>query len=557
MLRFAVALAATVWVAACAQESPQYDVLIRNGRVFDGSGAPGVNASVAISGDRIVAVGALDNATARQTIDAAGQAVSPGFINMLSWADEPLLVDGRSQSDIRQGVTLEVFGEGTSMGPLSPAMKDEILGSLGDLKYEISWTTLGEYLAHLEKRGVSTNVASFIGATTVRVHEIGYANREPTTEELARMKEHVRRAMREGALGVGSSLIYAPAFYARTPELIELCRAAAEFGGSYISHVRSEGARLLESIDELIEIARAASVPAEIYHLKAAGRPNWNKVDAALERVEAARREGLRITANMYAYPAGATGLNATMPPAVQEGGYDAWVKRLKDPAVRARLRQEMTTPTDQWENFFVGAGPDGILLSGFKSEALKPLTGKTLAEVARMRGKSPEETAMDLVIEDGSRVEAVYFLMNEDNLEKQFKRPWVSLGSDAGSIAPEGPFMRSNPHPRAYGNFARWLGHYVRDRQLVPLQEGIHRLTGLPAANLGLPDRGRLAANMMADVVIFDPASIRDHATFDKPHQYATGVSHVFVNGVQVLKDGEHTGATPGRVVRGKGYGR
>jgi N-acyl-D-amino-acid deacylase len=370
------------------------------------------------------------------------------------------------------------------------------------------------------------------------------------------MKELVRQAMREGALGVGSSLIYAPAFYAQTSELIELCRAAAEFGGSYISHMRSEGARLLESIDELIQIAREAKVPAEIYHLKAAGRPNWDKVDAALERIEAARREGLRITANMYAYPAGATGLNATMPPEIQEGGYEAWVKRLKDPAIRARLRRDMTTPTDQWENFFVGAGPDGILLSGFKSDVLKPLTGKTLAEVARMRGKSPEETAMDLVIEDGSRVEAVYFLMNEANLEKQFRRPWVSLGSDAGSMAPEGSFLKSNPHPRAYGNFARWLGHYVRDRQLVPLQEGIHRLTGLPAANLGLKERGRLAANMMADIVIFDPAGIRDHATFDKPHQYSTGVAHVFVNGVQVLKDGQHTGATPGRVVRGPGYG-
>jgi N-acyl-D-amino-acid deacylase len=554
-----LAIAALAFTAtACAQPSPpapRYDILIRNGRVFDGSGAPPVNASVAVRGDRIAAIGPLTDATATLTIDAAGQAVTPGFINMLSWADEPLLVDGRSQSDIRQGVTLEVFGEGTSMGPLNPAMKQEMLLGLGDLKYEIAWTTLGEYLQHLERRGVSTNVASFVGATTVRIHEIGYANREPTAEELARMKDLVRQGMREGALGVGSSLIYAPAFYAKTAELVELCKAAAEFGGMYISHMRSEGARLLESIDELIQIAREAKVPAEIYHLKAAGRPNWDKVAAALDRIEAARREGLRITADMYAYPAGATGLNATMPPAVQEGGYDAWVKRLKDPAIRARLRKEMTTPTDQWENFFVGAGPDGILLSGFKSEALKPLTGKTLAEVAKMRGTSPEETAMDLVIEDGSRVEAVYFLMTEDNLRTQFRKPWVSLGSDAGSLAPEGPFLRSNPHPRAYGNFARWLGRYVRDEQLVPLEQGIHRLTGLPAGNLGLKERGRLAENMMADIVIFDPSAIRDHATFDKPHQYSTGVTHVFVNGVQVLKDGEHTGATPGRVVRGPGY--
>jgi N-acyl-D-amino-acid deacylase len=352
-------------------------------------------------------------------------------------------------------------------------------------------------------------------------------------------------------------LIYAPAFYAKTPELIELCKAAAEFGGIYISHMRSEGARLLESIDELIAIARAAKVPAEIYHLKAAGRDNWGKVDAAIARIEAARAEGLRITANMYAYPAGATGLNATMPPWVQEGGYDAWVKRLKDPMIRTRLRKEMTTPTDQWENFFTGAGPDGILLSGFKSERLKPLTGKRLSEVAKMRGSSPEETAMDLVIEDGSRVDAVFFLMNEDNLRKQFRLPWVSLGSDAGSLAPEGPFLRSNPHPRAYGNFARWLGKYVRDEQLVPLEQGIHRMTGLPASNLGLTERGRLAANMLADIVVFDPASIRDLATFEKPHQYSTGVRHVFVNGVHVLRDGEHTGATPGRVIRGPGYRR
>ena len=555
--RASIVFAAAVCIAGCGQSPPQYDLLIRNGQVFDGTGSPGVTTSIAVNGDRIAAVGALDGATARTTIDAAGQAVAPGFINMLSWADEPLLVDGKSQSDIRQGVTLEVFGEGTSMGPLTAAMKQEQITALGDLKYDIPWTTLGEYLDHLEKRGVSPNVASFVGATTVRVHELGYEDREPTPAELERMKELVRQGMREGALGVGSSLIYAPAFYAKTPELVELCKAAAEFGGMYISHMRSEGARLLESIDELIRIAREAKVPAEIYHLKAAGRDNWNKVDAAIAKIEAARAEGLRITADMYAYPAGATGLNATMPPWVQEGGYDAWVKRLKDPAIRARLRQEMTTPTDQWENFFTGAGPDGILMSGFKSEALKPLTGKTLTEVAKMRGKSPEETAMDLVIEDGSRVEVVYFLMSEDNVSKQFRLPWVSLGSDAGSIAPEGAFLKSNPHPRAYGNFARWLGHYVRDQKLVPLEQGIHRLTGLPASNLGLKERGRLAQNMMADIVIFDPAAIRDHATFAKPHQYSTGVRHVFVNGVQVLRDGEHTGATPGRVVRGPGYVR
>jgi N-acyl-D-amino-acid deacylase len=502
-----------------------------------------------------VAIGSLNDALASLTVDAKGLAVAPGFINMLSWADEPLLVDGRSQSDIRQGVTLEVFGEGSSMGPLNDRMKTEQVEGQGDLKYSIDWTTLGEYLAGLERKGISTNIASFVGATTVRIHELGYADREPTADELQRMKELVRQGMREGALGVGSSLIYAPAFYAKTPELVELARAAGEFGGMYISHMRSEGARLLEAIDELTQIAREAKVPAEIYHFKAAGRQNWTKTEAAIARVEAARGEGLRITADVYTYPAGATGLNATMPPWVQEGGFDQWVARLKDPAIRARVKREMLTPTDQWENFFVGAGPDGILLSGFKSDALKPLTGKTLTEVANMRGTSPEETAIDLVIEDGSRVEAVYFLMSEDNLRKKLRLPWVSFASDAGSVAAEGPFLKSNPHPRAYGNFARWLGRYVRDEKLVSLEDGIRRLTSLPAGNLGLTERGRLAEGYFADVVVFDPAAIQDHATFEKPHQYSTGVVHVFVNGTHVLKDGEHTGARPGRVVRGPGY--
>jgi N-acyl-D-amino-acid deacylase len=542
-------------VAACAPPQPEFDLLIRNGQVFDGSGTPAASTSIAIRGDRIVGLGAFTNARSRETIDAGGLAVAPGFINMLSWADEPLLIDGRSQSDIRQGVTLEVFGEGWSMGPLNERMRAEQLAGQGDLKFAIDWTTLGEYLDGLERKGISPNVASFVGATTLRIHEIGYEDREPTADELARMKDLVRQAMREGALGVGSSLIYAPAFYAKTPELVELARAAGEFGGMYISHMRSEGGRLLEAIDELIQIAREANVPAEIYHFKAAGKPNWGKTDAAIAKVEAARRAGLRITADIYTYPAGATGRNATMPPWVQEGGYDQWVARLKDPAIRARVKREMTTDTTEWENFFVGAGPDGILLNGFKSEALKPLTGKRLSEVAAMRGTSPEDTAIDLVIEDGSRVEAVFFLMSEDNLRKKLRLPWVSFASDSGSLAPEGVFLRSNPHPRAYGNFARWLGRYVRDEKLVPLEEAIRRLTSLPADNLGIKERGRLTEGAFADIVIFDPASVQDHATFEKPHQYATGVKHVFVNGIQVLKDGEHTGATPGRVVRGPGY--
>ncbi|MBA3271341.1 MAG: D-aminoacylase [Acidobacteria bacterium] len=539
----------------CTGRQPDYDVLIRNGQVFDGSGTPGVLTSIGIRGDRIAAIGPLPDAAARTTIDATGLAIAPGFINMLSWADEPLLVDGHSQSDIRQGVTLEVFGEGWSMGPLNDRMKTELVAGQADLKFAVDWTTLGEYLDGLERRGVSTNVASFVGATTLRIHEVGYDDRDPTPEQLARMTDLVRAAMREGALGVGSSLIYAPAFYAETPELVALARAAGESGGIYISHMRSEGVGLLEAIDELIHIAREAKVPAEIYHFKAAGRGNWDKTDAAIARVEAARTEGLRVTADIYTYPAGATGLNATMPPWVQAGGYEQWVARLKEPATRVQVRREMATPTDKWENFFTGAGPDGILLSGFKSDALKPLTGKTLAEVAQMRGTSAEDTAMDLVIEDGSRVEAVYFLMSEDNLRKKLRLPWVSFASDSGSLAPKLPFLASNPHPRAYGNFARWLGRYVRDEKIVPLEEAIRRLSSLPAANLGLKERGRLAPGLYADVVVFNAATIQDHATFEKPHQYATGVVHVFVNGTQVSKDGEHTGATPGRVVRGPGY--
>jgi N-acyl-D-amino-acid deacylase len=482
--------------------------------------------------------------------------VAPGFINMLSWATESLLEDGRSQSDIRQGVTLEVFGEGWSMGPLTDAMKAEMREQQGDIKFDVAWTTLGEYLEHLERRGVAPNVASFVGATTVRIHELGYADRPPTAAELARMEALVRQAMEEGALGVGSSLIYAPAFYAGTPELIALTRAAGAYGGSYISHIRSEGNRLLEAVDEFLAIAREAGLPAEIYHLKAGGEANWPKMDTVIARIERARAEGLPITADMYTYPAGATGLDAAMPPAVQEGGLDAWVARLTDPAVRRRVAREMRTPTDTWENLFLAAGsPDRVLLVEFRQDSLKHLTGKTLAEVAALRGTSPEETAMDLVVADHSRVGTVYFLMSEDNIRKQLRLPWVSLGSDAGSLATEGVFLESNPHPRAYGNFARVLGRYVRDEQLLSLAEAVRRMTSLPAANLSLRRRGRLAPGYFADVVVFDPAAVQDHATFEQPHQYATGVLHVFVNGARVLADGEHTGALPGRVVRGPGW--
>jgi N-acyl-D-amino-acid deacylase len=533
-----------------------YDLIIRNGTIYDGSAKKPFAGDVAIDGDKIAAVGELKNIRARKEIDASGLAVAPGFINMLSWANESLIEDGRSQSDIRQGVTLEVMGEGESMGPLNEKMKETMVEAQADIKYAIKWITLGEYMDHLVRRGISCNVASFVGATSVRIHEVGYADRLPTAEELERMKKLVRDAMEEGALGVGSSIIYAPAFYAKTDELIALCKVAAEYNGMYISHIRSEGNTFLEALDELIQISREARIPAEIYHLKAAGKANWPKLDAAIKKVEAARKRGLKITADMYTYTAGATGLDASMPPWVQEGGYKAWAERLKDPTTRERVRKEMITPTEKWESLYLMAGsPEQVLLVGFKNDALKPLTGKTLAEVAKLRGKSPEETAMDLVIEDGSRVSTIYFLMAEDNVKKQIALPWVSFGSDEASCAPEGAFLKSNPHPRAYGNVARLLGHYVRDEKIIPLEEGVRRLTLLPAMNMKLDRRGALKRGYFADVVVFDPAKISDHATYEKPHQYSRGVTHVFVNGVQVLKDGEHTGAKPGQVVRGPGW--
>jgi N-acyl-D-amino-acid deacylase len=540
--------------AACT--GPQYDVILRGGTIYDGSGEAGVTGDVAISGDSILAVGDLGNATADTIVDATGLAVAPGFINMLSWATESLIEDGRSMSDIRQGVTLEVFGEGESMGPLSDTMKALNKALQGDIRYDIEWTTLGEYLEYLERKGVATNIASFIGATTVRIHELGYEDRPPTSEELDRMRALVRSAMEEGALGVGSSLIYAPAFYAQTDELIALAAEAGTYDGMYISHMRSEGNRLLEAVDELITIAREARVPAEIYHLKAAGVQNWPKLDSVIAKVEAARAEGLRVTADMYTYTAGATGLDAAMPPWVQEGGLRPWIARLRDPATRQRVMREMRTPTDEWESLYLLAGSaERILLSGFKQDSLKHLTGKSLAEVAALYRKSPEETAMDLVIKDDSRVECVYFLMSEDNVKRQIALPWVSFDSDAGSLAPEGVFLKSSPHPRAYGNFARLLGKYVREENVIPLEEAVRRLTSLPAENLKIRRRGRLAPGYFADVVVFDPGTIIDHATFEQPHQLATGVVHVFVNGTQVLKNGEHTSALPGRVVRGPGW--
>jgi N-acyl-D-amino-acid deacylase len=532
-----------------------YDVVITSGVIYDGSGGAPYVADVGIKDGRIAAIGQLQP-DADVVIDAQGLAVAPGFINMLSWANESLIEDGRSQSDIRQGVTLEVMGEGWSMGPLNKQMKRAMRYFQGDIKFSVEWTTLGEYLEYLVKKGVSTNVASFVGAATVRAYAVGYQDRPPTSEELKQMRKLVGRAMQEGAVGVSSALIYTPGLYARTDELIALAEVAGEYGGMYISHIRSEGNRLLEALDELITIARKANVAVELYHMKVAGKSNWDKLDAMIERIEKARAEGLKITADMYNYTAGATGLDAAMPPWVQEGGYQAWVARLKDPKIRKRVLKEMTTPTDEWENLYLLAGtPENIILVGFKNERLKHLTGKTLAEVAKMRGKSPAETAIDLVIEDYSRVGTVYFLMSEENVKRQIKLPWVSFCSDAGSLAPEGVFLKSNPHPRAYGSFARLLGKYVRQEKVITLAEAIRRLTSLPADNLKLDRRGKLKKGYYADIVIFDPETIIDHATFEKPHQYATGMLHVFVNGTQVLKDGEHTGAKPGRVVRGPGW--
>jgi len=554
--RTALTFLLLVIVVGLSARAAEYDIVLRRGLIYDGRGGPPLIGDVAIRKDTIAAVGDLTAQRARKEIDVRGLAVAPGFINMLSWANESLIEDGRSESNIRQGVTLEIMGEGESMGPLNARMKKDMVSLQADIKYPIKWTTLGEYLEHLEKRGVSPNIASFVGATTVRIHELGHADRAPTAAELERMKQLVRNAMEEGALGVGSSLIYAPAFYAKTDELVELCKAASSYGGIYISHIRSEGNQFLQALDELITISREAKIPAEIYHLKAAGQSNWPKLDAAIQKIEAARASGLRITADMYTYVAGATGLDAAMPPWVQEGGYAEWAKRLKDPTVRERVKREMVTPTDKWESLYLAAGsPDKVLLVAFKNPKLKPLTGKSLAEVAKLRGKSPEETAMDLVIEDGSRVGTVYFMMSEDNVRRQIRLPWMSFGSDAESLATRGVFLKSNPHPRAYGNFARLLGRYVRDEKIITLEEAVHRLTALPAENLKLDRRGVLKPGHFADVVVFDPGKIQDHATFDRPHQYATGVVHVLVNGEQVLKNGKHTGAKPGRVVRGPGW--
>jgi len=538
-----------------ATAQPQsFDVIIKGGTVYDGTERQPVRADVGIKGDRIADIGNLSRATAPTIVDAKGLAVAPGFINMLSHSESSLIRDPRSLSEIKQGVTTQIFGE-LSMGPLNDEMKRRLREQQGDVKYDIEWTTLSEYLKYLEKRGVSQNVASFIGAATIREYVIGLEDKPPTPEQLDQMRELVRREMEAGALGITTALIYPPAFFAKTDELIELCKVAAKYQGKYTVHMRSEGNQLLEAVQETIRISREAGLPAEIYHLKASGEANWPKMAQVIKMIEDARRQGVKITANMYTYPAGGTGLDAAMPPWVFDGGREAAYQRLQDPATRKKIADAIRTPTNEWENLYLLAGsPDRILFASFKTEKLKPLTGKTLAEVARMRGKDPVETIMDLVLEDRSRIGTIYFLMSEDNIKKQIRQPWVSFGSDAASIAPEGVFLRSSAHPRAYGNFARLLGKYVREEKVISLAEAVRRLSGLPATNLGLDHRGFLKEGMFADVVVFDPQTIADRATFENPHQLAVGVKHVFVNGVQVLKDGEHTGAKPGRALWGPG---
>jgi N-acyl-D-amino-acid deacylase len=538
-----------------AAPKPAYDLVIRGGTIYDGSGRPGVKGDVAVTADRIAYVGPHAPGRGRTEVAAAGKAVAPGFVNMLSWSTDSLMQDGRGLSELKQGVTLEVMGEGDSMGPFTPKMARLYEQREGDIKYPVTWSTLDGYLRTLERRGVSQNVASFVGATTVRANVLGEGDVDPTPAQLARMRALVRQAMQEGAMGVGSSLIYAPANYAETPELTALVTEAGKCGGFYISHMRSEGDRFLEAVDELIEISRKSGTPAEIYHLKAAGRSNWSKLDPAIARIEAARARGQRITADMYTYTAGATGLDAAMPTWVQAGGLEAWIEHLKDPATRARVIAEMRAEKPTYENLYRHAGADGVLLLAFKNPKLKPLTGKTLAEVAKMRRVSPEDAAIDLVIEDGTRVGAAYFLMSEENVARQTALPWLSFGSDAEGQAPEGPFLQSQPHPRAYGNFVRVLGKYSRDEKRLSLAEAVRKLAALPAHNLGLHDRGLLKTGYYADVVVFDPKTVADHATYEKPQQFATGVSEVVVNGQLALKAGEPTRARPGRVVRGRGW--
>jgi N-acyl-D-amino-acid deacylase len=551
---FAAALSATTMSVALEAPAP-HDLVLRGGTIYDGTGGKPYVGDVAIDGDRISYVGPPRTLQGRTVLDVHGQAVAPGFINMLAHPEESFLIDGRALSDLTQGVTLEVLGE-DSMGPLTPRMQALMVQRQGDIKFPVTWTTLGQYLETVERRGISPNVASFVGAPAVRTYVLGEGDVQPSELELEQMRTLVHQGMEEGALGLTTMLIYAPATYAKTPELIALAQESARCGGIYTAHMRSEGDRIEAAIQETIDIARTSGAPAEIYHLKVAGRDNWGKLDRVIAMIDQARASGIRISANMYTYTAGATGLDAAMPSWVQDGGLEAWIERLKDPAIRAKVIAEMRTAHPAtWENLYAAAGPEGTLLLEFKNPKLKPLTGKSLAEVAKLRGVSPEDAAIDLVIEDGSRVGIAYFLMNEDNIRRQVALPWVSFGSDEAGEAPEGVFLLSAAHPRAYGNFARVLAQYVRKDHALSLEAAVRKLTSLPADNLSLPDRGRLKDGAYADVVVFDPATIQDHATYDRPHQLSTGVSQVIVNGKFALRDGKATGASTGRVVRGRAW--
>jgi len=554
-MRKLISILLLIALFSCTQK-PKYDTIIRNGIIYDGNAGEAFKGDIALNADTIAFIGDLSKESAKNEIDAKGMAVAPGFINMLSWSNESLIEDGRSQSELRQGVTLEVMGEGESMGPLNAKMKEQMKKGQTDIKYNVEWNTLGEYLSWLEKKGISCNVASFVGATTVREYVIGEDDRDPTAKQLDSMKLLVREAMKEGAMGVGSSLIYPPAFFAKTNELIELCKEASRYNGMYISHIRNEGNKLFEAVDELMTISKEANIPAEIYHFKASGKNNWWKVDSLIKKIDRARAEGLTITADMYTYRASATGLTAAFPPSLQDGGFDSLWHRLQRAEVRQKMKKAMNTNAQDWENTYYGAGgAKGVLLLAFKRDSLRKYIGKTLEEVAKIRGTPPEETAMNLIVEDSTRIGVSYFSMDSVNVQKEVAVPWMSFCSDESSQAPEGAFLKTSPHPRAYGSFIRVLGKYSRDEKVLPLQQAVYQLSKLPATNMKLQKRGELKVGNYADIVIFDPNTVRDNATFAKPHQYASGMIHVFVNGVQVLKDGEHTDAKPGRFVKGPGY--
>jgi len=548
-------IAVTAILFSCTSKTEEYDTIIRNGMIYDGNGGDPYKGDIGIKNDTIAFIGDLSKASAKNETDAKGNAVAPGFINMMGHSEVSLLIDGRAQSDIRQGVTTEIFCE-SSMAPLNAAMKKQMQEGQGDVKFDVAWNTLGEYMNHVEKKGIAPNIASYVGTGTIRQNIIGEDNKAPTPAQLDSMKMLVKQAMEEGALGITNALIYPPDFFAKTDELIALAKEASKYGGAYSSHMRSEGDKFLEAVEELITISKEANIPAEIHHLKAAGKDNWYKMDSVIKRVERARKEGLQITADMYTYIAGATGLTATMPPTLQDGGFGKLRERLQNPVIRKKIKNEMDTKTDKWENFYFSVGtPENILLLGFKQDSLKKYIGKTLGQVAVLRGTTPEETAMDLIIQDSTRVDVAYFLMNEDNVKKQIAVPWVSFGSDEGSYTTEGVFLKSNAHPRAYGNFARLLGKYVREEKATSLQDAIRKLAKLPATTLKLQNRGELKVGNYADIVIFDPAKVKDNATFEKPHQYADGMLDVFVNGIQVFKNGEPTGKSAGRFVKGPGY--